>query len=80
MQLTVALSHCVHGVQSLYVLSTDHAVLHALTSLVLTASQCVLQHDAMKQSLTAKQKAYGSFQEAVQRLDTLVQSHRQRVK
>jgi len=39
-----------------------------------------LQHDAMKRSLAQTQSAYSSFQEAVKRLDALVESHRQRVR
>ncbi|DBA90541.1 TPA: Structural maintenance of chromosomes protein 5 [Trebouxia sp. C0004] len=34
----------------------------------------------MKRSLAERQTAYSSFQEAVKRLDALVESHRQRVK
>ena len=46
------------------------------------ADCCVLlfQHDAMKRNLAQTQTAYGSFQEAVKRLDALVESHRQRVR
>jgi len=43
-------------------------------------SVLLFQHDAMKRNLAERQTAYGSFQEAVKRLDALVESHRERVK
>ncbi|KAL0040483.1 hypothetical protein WJX77_008439 [Trebouxia sp. C0004] len=51
---------------------------HAVAEL--HSREVALQHDAMKRSLAERQTAYSSFQEAVKRLDALVESHRQRVK
>ncbi len=40
----------------------------------------MLQHDVIKRSIAEKQQAFGSFQEAVKRLEALVVQRRDRVK